>query len=427
MANDFLSFALAYNQAHPGVDSSEMISAWNDLEFSQQLKDAQKIDVGSTWDSINQTKDWMGAVGDLSWNQLSAGDQAELSNIIAANPDILFQDVSGHSMLLPDKVSIRSIGDGGAETKEATPFSTRSSAYFGNYYAPTQTDMLYRLAPDIAAKYGITGDSIEQERAFQSKAAESRDSAEWSGMNREAALMAAAVLSVGAASGAFSGGAAGAAEGGSAYGSLGDIAAGGGSAGSTAGYTGTAAELAADGLGGVDMGASAGSTAYYDAGAGMWVDSSTGAGISSGAEVPAGYTAESGSAAIAAGDAAPAAANSPSLFDSLQDYYKKGSNANSLAKALGAFTNSPQISGVSGFPSSQGGGVGTSGGVSSGGTQSTTLENPVTQIESSAQQQPFQSGPLGMIDVSPATNTFLQAGSTWNQQMANALRNRNAY
>lgn len=286
------------------------------------------------------------------------------------------------------------------------------------------------LGPELSSQYGLSQQSVGQDNDDLLQAKEYGKDSDFhdnAALNKQALITMAAILAGGFFAPEAGAGAAGAGEAGA----------------SGAGYTGTASELAADGLGGVDMwgatagevgAGAAGSTAYYDSGAGMWVDSATGEGIASGTAVPEGYAAAEGSTALAAGDAAPAAANEPGLWDTVKEYYNKGNNAKNLASALSSFTSSPQVqgggSGTGGdfFGSPEG--TGTSGAVSAtNNSQSQMLESPAMnyeQVQSAPvqQQAPQQ---LGLIDISPANNAFMAAGSTWNQQMANALRNRNAY
>lgn len=300
----------------------------------------------------------------------------------------------------------------------------------------SQSQAIYELlGPEVAAQYGITPELLN---IYNSEIHRGLDKVSEHDKTQErenlAIVLAVALAGYGLASGAAGGTGAGAGGAGAETGFSGTALEG---VGGTGGYTGTAAELAADGLGGVDMVGNSGSAAYYDSGAGMWIDSTTGGGIASGAEVPAGYTAEASSSAIAAQDAAAISAEgtgSGGTWDQIKDWYKKGSNAKTVADVLKSFTNSPTQQGSSSYSPLDSAGSDssspTSGGVSnSGAGQSQLLE---TQPQSAGQSyslptQQQASGPLGMIDVTPATNTFLQAGSTWNQQMANALRNRNAY
>lgn len=106
---------------------------------------------------------------------------------------------------------------------------------------------------------------------------------------------------------------------------------GGGASGAGAGASGTSTGLAetgseayinAGGMAGSGSslsgagGSAAGGSAYYDAGMGGWVDSTTGEGI--GSSLPAGYTSESGSMAVASADQAASmssGAYSPTYYD----------------------------------------------------------------------------------------------------------------
>lgn len=423
-------------------------------------------DVAKVWDSIANSnkiqKSFSGA--SLPWNKLAPEDQAAISNLLTSNPDILFQDVAGQTLIRGGAYNVSSSGD--TNTVEATSIPQQAGTYFANYYSPTQSELLYRITPQIAAKYGINQQTVDANRSAQDKYASKVDSAEWEGMDKEALLMALTVISAGAAGGAFSGAAAGegAAAGGSAWGSLDDIAAGSGTAASTGGSTALTGTMAGgESFVGPATGSLAPSTeiatvsaapgvssagittsglAYYDAGAGMWIDEATGQGIASGASVPAGYTAEAGQIANAAADVAPSV-SADSWMQQLSNYgsqasdwLQQGNNAQNVANALKTFTQSPTASnGGSGFTGGVGdsfgdygsGSSGSSGAVNSTNGQSQLLEMPVSatyQDQQSPQQAP---SPLGMIDMSSANNTFQQAGSTWNQQLANALRNRNAY
>ena len=229
-------------------------------------------DVAKVWDRIAQSnqiqKSFSGA--SLPWNKLAPEDQAAISNLLTSNPNLLFQDVPGKTLT---RGATYSVGNPDSSPVEATSIPQQADTYFGNYYSPTQSELLYRLSPQIAAKYGINQQTVAANRAVQDQYAKKVDSAEWKGMDKEAALMAATVLTAGAAGGAFSGAAAGegaaagsAASSGSAWGGLGDIAAGSGTAAGTGGST--ALTGASSGMGGGGIG---GSTSVSGLGTGTGV------------------------------------------------------------------------------------------------------------------------------------------------------------
>lgn len=91
-----------------------------------------------------------------------------------------------------------------------------------------------------------------------------------------------------------------------------------------------------------------------------------------------------------------------------------------LANALSNFTNSPVMD-IPGAGSS----VSSSNGVNSTDSQTTQnngiLTNPTTQ-EFSMNQTAMPQQNIGLIDPTSAQNAMLQAGSTWNGKLANALR-----
>lgn len=121
----------------------------------------------------------------------------------------------------------------------------------------------------------------------------------------------------------------------------------------------------------------------------------------------------------------------PDWWSSLKDTYSKGSNVAKLLNALQSVTQKTAVPvGTSGYgsPSSSMG----SGGVPPSTTNESgmILDNPVSQMTISQplqapKQQEHQN--YGLIDISPANTPFQLSGTTWNQQLANALRNRNAY
>lgn len=124
--------------------------------------------------------------------------------------------------------------------------------------------------------------------------------------------------------------------------------------------------------------------------------------------------------------------NQPDWWSNLKDTYSKGSNIAKLLNAVQAATQKNAVPvGTSGFGSpsiSTGGGNGAAS--NSANESSMLLENPISQMvvsqspQSAKQQEPQN---YGLIDISPANTPFQLSGATWNQQLANALRNRNAY
>lgn len=227
--------------------------------------------------------------------------------------------------------------------------ATLESAFYSGQLKPSQlyesanSYILRAIGPEAAAKYGITPQSVILDNNDSLQAHEWRKDQDFSdnnAMNKQALISIGSILGGGLLFGAGGAGAgAGAGEAGAAVGA------------GEAAYTGTSAELAADGLGGVDMWGSFGAgdaaagtagtagTAYYDAGAGMWVDSSTGAGISSGTSVPAGYTAAQGSAAIAAGDAAAGAAGTGAASGSVSSGTSAGTSAGTSTGSSGLLSD----------------------------------------------------------------------------------------